>query len=386
MALTWVSLLTPLATYAQDGDAAEAARQEKARKAALPQKSAPHVYTNDDLQRSQILTPEDRAPLEARKKNSVPPVINETLPSNAAADGAAAPESLGEVARRVRQEKLERQAEQARKLPPPAPFHLELPQAEAFAHPKPLARPLVAPLPLPPRAKIATPSIVAGSRKRDPFSRALISPAPRSAISAPHNSIAAPAPAMKSVVPLTKLPAAVVQPPPRALRPTAIAPAKPVAPSVSPMLPTPVHRTSAIETKARPESVRVQSGDSLWNLSRHYLGKGNRWQEWLSHNPAIGDPRRIQPGAVLLVPPAEPHADVRDCPPSGPPLSGLGTVSVQSGDSLWRIAAKQFGHGSDWPCLAHANPDLRDVALIYPGQILRLPGSCADRATTSLEK
>ncbi|HEY4977819.1 MAG TPA: LysM peptidoglycan-binding domain-containing protein [Candidatus Acidoferrum sp.] len=359
MALACASLLfIPLVTCAQDGDAAEAARQEKASKAAQPRKQAPHVYTNDDLQRSQILTPEDRAPLEARKKNSVPPVINDALPSNAAADGASAPESLGEVARRVRQEKAARQAEQAGKLPPPTPFHLELPQAETFAHPKPLARPLVAPLP--PRSKSVSPSIAAGSRKRDPFSRAIIS--------APHNSIAASAPAMKSVVPLAKIPAAVVQPLSPVLQPTA------VAPSVSPVLSAPVHSTSAIDTKARPDTVRVQTGDSLWNLSRQYLGKGSRWQEWLSRNPTIGDPRRMQPGAVLLVPLAAPHADVRDGPPSGalPP----GTISVQSGDSLWRIAAKQFGRGTDWPCLAQANPDLRDVDRIYPGQTLQIPGAC----------
>jgi nucleoid-associated protein YgaU len=215
---------------------------------------------------------------------------------------------------------------------------------------------------LPPSAKIAAPSIAAGSRKRDPFSRAIIS--------ALHNSNAAPAPAMKPVAPLAKMPAAIVPPLPPALQPTA------VAPSVSHVLPAPLRGISTANTKAGPGTVRVQSGDSLWTLSRQYLGKGSRWQEWLSRNPAIGDLRRIQPGAVLLVPLAEPHADVRDGPPSGAPNSGLGTVSVRPGDSLWKIAAKQFGRGADWPCLAHANPDLRDVDRIYPGQTLQIPGAC----------
>ncbi len=374
-------LFAPVIARAQDSDAAEAARQEKARKAAQPQKQAPHVYTNDDLQRAQILTPEDRAPMEARKKNSVPPVISDALPSNAAADGSAPPQSLGEVARRVRQEKVARQTEQAHKLPPPTPFHLELSQAEVYAYPKPPGRPLIAPLPSP-RAKIAVPSIAAGTRKRDPFSRALISPAPRSAISALHDSIAAPALAMKSVVPPTTMPAAVVPPVSPAPQPAVVATAKPIAPSVSHVLPAPVRGAYAAGTKSHPETVRVQSGDSLWNLSRQYLGKGSRWQEWISRNPAIGEPRRIRPGAVLLVPSAEQYAVVRDGSPSRAPTSS--TVSIQAGDSLWRIAAKQLGRGADWPCLAHANPDLRDVDRIYPGQTLQIPVACLAASHSSV--
>ena len=97
-------------------DIAEAARQEKARKA-TPAQKRPHVYTNEDLKRAQILTPEDRAPIEARKRNptSPTPALNETSPADASTQDATASESLGEIARRVRQEKSARQAEQVRK-------------------------------------------------------------------------------------------------------------------------------------------------------------------------------------------------------------------------------------------------------------------------------
>ncbi len=327
--------------YAQDS--AEAARQEKARKAAQPQKQQPHVYTNEDLQRSQILTQEDRTVAEARKKNAAPPAVNEASPSNAPAQEAAATESLGEIARRIRREKAARQAEQARKVPPPSPFPMELPHETNLAHPKPLSPALIAPSASPSKPfKPATPS---GSVKRDPFSRAAIPAAPRS------NSVSAPMP--NPILPSTPAPPPIVAPP------------------------TTMH-SSPVISKTHVDSVRIQPGDSLWDLSRQYLGKGSRWQEWLSHNPGIGDPRRMQPGTVLLVPPggiksaahSEPETILR------PEVHSPGTISVRPGDSLWKIAAQHLGGGTDWPCLAHANPNLPDVDLIYPGQSLILPATC----------
>ena len=332
-------------------DAAEAARQEKARKAAQPQKPS-HVYTNEDLQRSQILTPEDRTAVEARKRNVSPPAVDETSPASAPAQDAATSESLGEIARHLRAEKAAHQAEQARKLPQPSPFHMDLPHDAALAHPKPLARPLVAPS-FP--AHIAKPPVPAGAVKRDPFSRAIVPAAPRSAISAPLLSVS---------------PAAA--PPPVAV------------PVVAP--PTTTYSSLAGPSR-RPNSVRIQVGDSLWNLSRQYLGKGSRWQEWLNHNPAIGDPRRLQPGSVLVIPQSQPAAASATESRTGRPTeaSSLTVVTVQPGDSLWRIAAKLFGRGADWPCLAHANPNLQDVSRIYPGQTLKLPASCLQANPASPE-
>src|ERR1700720_396263 len=66
------SLLT-LPSRAQDAQqnaqtVADAARQEKAHKPAQ-QKNESHVYTNEDLKQSQILTQQDRSRVEARKNN-----------------------------------------------------------------------------------------------------------------------------------------------------------------------------------------------------------------------------------------------------------------------------------------------------------------------------
>jgi nucleoid-associated protein YgaU len=346
-ALVCASLLcAALPSHAQD--AAEAARQEKARKAAQSQRQPPHVYTNDDLQQPQILTPEDRPSVEARKKNSAPPTANETLPANAPTPDAAAAESLGEISRRLRREKAARQLEQAHKFLSPSPFAIELPKDATLAHPKPLSQPLAVVSPAPATRSIRPETgAVTGTAavKRDPFSHSLISEAPRNS---------------KSSALLSK----------------PVTPSKP-SPFTQPAIQPATVRN---EPTSRPGSIHVQSGDSLWSLSRRYLGKGSLWRQWLNHNPALGDPRRMQPGEVLLIPPLEPRTISSSDAGGGDSRSAdkpLGTVSVQPGDSLWKLAAQHLHRGSAWPCLAHANPDLHDVARIYPGHTLVIPAACA---------
>src|SRR5712692_3437254 len=97
-------------------DVAEAARQERTRKESQ-QKKTKHVYTDQDLKRAQILTPEDRAQVEARKNQPAPPSAEK--PQEAVDAQSLAPDApLGDVARRFRKQK------QSQKLEPPAEFHL----------------------------------------------------------------------------------------------------------------------------------------------------------------------------------------------------------------------------------------------------------------------
>jgi nucleoid-associated protein YgaU len=112
--------------------------------------------------------------------------------------------------------------------------------------------------------------------------------------------------------------------------------------------------------------VRIQPGDSLWKLARRHLGSGSRWNELVASNPAISDPNRIQPGTLLIVPTSELRSRVQ---PS--------SITIHSGDSLWKLAASQLGSGAAWPCIAQANPQLHDANRLRPGQILILPASCA---------
>ena len=332
-------------------DVAEAARQEKSRKAAETKKQS-HIYTNEDLQRTQILTPQDQTAAEARKKDSPSQSASETSPTIAPSHDTAAPESLGEIARRVRREKAERQAEQARKVPAPAPFSIELPRETSLAHPKPFNPAVVAPKSI--QAKPPKPVMSTGSVKRDPFSRGALS------VVAPGNSISA-------------------QPP------------KPVAPSASAITPTHIvvppttMHSSSVVSESNARSVIIRPGDSLWSLSRQYLGRGSRWREFLNENTGVRDPRQIQPGAVLQIPPVDSHSTrAPDAPPAlriQPPK--FATISVRPGDSLWKLAIQHLGSGANWPCLANANPNLHDLDRIYPGQNVTLPTSCISTTQAS---
>jgi nucleoid-associated protein YgaU len=112
--------------------------------------------------------------------------------------------------------------------------------------------------------------------------------------------------------------------------------------------------------------IRIQPGDSLWKLARRHLGSGSRWNELLASNPNIPDPNHIQPGTLLVVPTTELRSHVQ---PS--------SITIHSGDSLWKLAASHFGSATAWPCIAQANPQLHDANRLRPGQILILPASCA---------
>jgi len=377
-----LSFLGALSVRAQEQaqDVGEAARQERARKAAQAQPRN-HIYTNDDLKRSKILTPQQRARIEARKKNSpgvVPPADQPAQSLDAANSSSSPAESLGDVARRFRREKAARQAEQALKVPPRSGFPMRLSQP-SLAAPAPLRAPPSSAAA--PRLKSARPPMVTTApAKRDPFARPLGVP-----LSAAQSRAAIPAsssPARVSPVG----PVAPVQPPALAAAPRnqrvpkkEIAPAislnvaPNVAPSGAPTLAAPgsLSAPSATTRSDSHATITIHSGDSLWRLSRRHLGKGARWPEWLASNPGLVDPSRIQAGATLLLPQAV------SLPDATRQSSRPRKISVQKGDSLWKIASAQLGSGTFWHCLAGANPQLQDPDHIYPGQSLAVPASCS---------
>jgi nucleoid-associated protein YgaU len=298
-------LLAPLSLRsnlsAQDQDAAEAARQQQAQKSQQPT-TPHHVYTNEDLKRTRILTPENKKLAEARRKElpaptpaaKKPPAVDATNPP---------PESLGEVARRYRKEKAAREAEAAAAKKVPAPFRIELP-SNTFAEPK---RP-VAPLRAVP-----------------------VAPAP------PHRSA-----------------------PPSRMSPFSPRPTMP-----SPTSPAPPVNPSTLVPSREFQQLQVRPGDSLWRMARRYLGDGARWQELLSLNPGLAaHPDSLAAGSTVIVPAAAVSRAVR-----GSPL----TITVQHGDSLWSLARVHLGRGSDWPRLAHANPQISDYLHLQVGSQLQLP-------------
>jgi len=115
------------------------------------------------------------------------------------------------------------------------------------------------------------------------------------------------------------------------------------------------------------ETVRVERGDTLWKIAERHLGNGKDWRRIAAANPELKDPHRIVAGQQLRLPDAEVSAAAR-------------TVRVQTGDSLWKLAAAQLGTGHAWGCLAAANPQIEDANRIYPGQMLVIPTDCSSRS------
>jgi nucleoid-associated protein YgaU len=56
--------------------------------------------------------------------------------------------------------------------------------------------------------------------------------------------------------------------------------------------------------------------------------------------------------------------------------SGTGTYVVVKGDSLSKIAKREYGDAAKWRRIYEANQDsIKDPDLIYPGQTLKIPGA-----------
>jgi nucleoid-associated protein YgaU len=309
-------LLAPLSLHsnlaAQDQDVAEAARQQQAQKSQQPA-TPHHVYTDEDLKRARILTTEDKKLAEARRKElPAPTPAAKKLPAVDATNPP--PGSLGEVARRYRKEKAAREAEAATAKKAAAPFRIELP-ASSFAEPKRSVAPLLRPPSVP---SVAAPGVVTPS------------PAP------PHRS-AAPS----RVSPFS----------PRPTMPSAVSP----PPSTNPSMLVPSREF---------QQLQVRPGDSLWRMARRYLGDGACWQELLTLNPGLAaHPDSLAAGSTVIVPAAVASRSVRGSP----------VITVQAGDTLWSLARVHLGRGSDWPRLAHANPQLSDYLHLQVGSRLRLP-------------
>ena len=61
-----------------------------------------------------------------------------------------------------------------------------------------------------------------------------------------------------------------------------------------------------------------------------------------------------------------------ELPQAAPPEAR--TYTVASGDSLSRIAKREYGDASRWRAIFEANRDqIEDPDLIHPGQVLKLP-------------
>ena len=162
-------------------------------------------------------------------------------------------------------------------------------------------------------------------------------------------------------------------------------PAAPVAVPVQPGAPVSTIHPAATSVVAAPvqaasaqRTINVKTGDSLWKLAQQNLGRGSRYAELLAVNPGIVDPNQIRAGARLVLPAVSASPAARSTE-----ANATASIKVRKGDTLWTLAKSSLGRSSAWPCLAAANPSLRDPNRIYEGQSLVLPGACTLRIANS---
>jgi LysM repeat protein len=415
----------------QNQSVADAARRERARKQEQ-QKSAKHVYTEEDLKRSHILTPEDQAKVEARRnecaaKNNCAPAPAQNSPASLDANGKAAQPSLGELARQLRQQKeLE-----ALKPKQSQPFHLPMdnpalasPVVPEHAGVRPPVPPVLRPerhtpkneanvfrrdpfAPAPPRPRVSfsgaaqlRPTIPPATHSSSPIAPKIsLRPGSRSIFVAPaqpsrpgpDSSAAKPDHKPFEILPVHpsvavrggRRPSPVVPskifPALGPVAPLSVAPAKPAAPA-NPVGSAPAEgiRPRQVAPASSATSVRIQAGDSLWKLARRNLGRGTLWTQILNANPSVGNPNYLHVGDTLVLPApvAKPAGSAGLSNAAKSRGSVAATIEIRKGDTLWSLAKVHLGQASNWSCLAAANPSIRDADHIYAGQRLVLPPSC----------
>jgi nucleoid-associated protein YgaU len=319
---------------ARSQDLADAAKQEKARKAEQHQ-NQPHVYTDEDLKRKSILTPEDQAKVEARKRQQNA-AGGEQNAKQVPADVNPENDSLGEIARRYRQGKAAREAQLSeRKEFAPFPYAIA---GGRLAAPSPGLAPIAAP---------------------GPGANALMSPMP----TAPNPAAHLPLAARGRISPF--------QPRPLIREPLAhpqenLVPEVFPRPAVAPLRAGHPFEQSFPSTPSiqRTKRVEVQRGQSWWKLAEMYLGDGARWPELRALNMhTAGQKELLMQGSTVLV------LDSMNLTNR----SAKRTIQVQKGDSLWSLAQQYFGRGTAWGCVATANPEVVDYTHLAIGTKLQLP-------------
>ncbi|OLT20051.1 hypothetical protein BJF81_06605 [Ornithinimicrobium sp. CNJ-824] len=139
--------------------------------------------------------------------------------------------------------------------------------------------------------------------------------------------------------------------------------------------PTALHTSELTTATTTRTTYTVRSGDTVYGIAARHgvspeavvrangLSQGGRW---------------ILPGATLVIP-REGAAVPAPAPARSTPRAASGTVTVRSGDTLSQIALR---HGTTVETLVSAN-SITNSRLIYPGQVLTLPGSSTARTSTS---
>lgn len=365
----------------QDQSVAEAARQERARKQEQ-QKSAKHVYTEEDLKHSNILTPEDRAQIEAKKndcaqKNNCAPAAPQNPPAALDANSQTPGTSLGEVARQLRKQK----ELQALKPKQTEPFHLPF-STPALASPilpersaiRPPAQPVLHP-------KTSSPKMPSNVFRRDPFSAVPVRPeVPRAEVVRPQIRHSEKSPIVRETVRPevhTDAHASIRENIRPTARPKISSDVQPkVREDVLPVAPLTVHPDFGKTVRPTLRAHRGLTAPTQPRFSSRLGAPSILFQPM--QPPAPSKP--VQPAAPsspaqpvvtgLTVRPLQPQPALRSNSISAPNV-----VTVQPGDSLWKLAQKTLGRGNRYPELLAINPSVVNPKQIRAGAQLNLPAA-----------
>lgn len=119
-----------------------------------------------------------------------------------------------------------------------------------------------------------------------------------------------------------------------------------------------------------PATYTVAQGDTLWSIAEKYYKSGYNWVDIQTANN-LSNADRVEAGQTLTIPEATPIM------PQGQ-ISAMTTslgnkeYTVVAGDSLWTIAAAQYGDAYQWSSIAQAN-NLANPDVIHAGNVLVLP-------------
>jgi nucleoid-associated protein YgaU len=381
----------------QDQSVAEAARQERARKQEQ-QKTAKHVYTEEDLKHPNILTPEDRAQIEAKKnecaqKNNCAPApqnppaaldANSQTPATSLGPGT----SLGEVARQLRKQK----ELQALKPKQTEPFHLPF-STPALASPilpehpgiHPPAQPVL-------RPKTSSPKMPSNVFRRDPFSAVPVRPeVPRAKVVRPEIRRPEKSPSVRETI----------------------------RPEIHPDIHTSDHEntrptmrpkvSSDVQPRVREDVVPAAVPLTVRPDFSKEVRPAHRAHNRLTTPAQPKISSRFAAPSILIQPMQPPAPPSKPVQPSAPPSPGQPTasastirpvqpqpalhpttisvqnvVTVQSGDSLWKLAQRTLGRGNRYPELLAINPSVVNPDQIRAGAQLNLPEVSAIPISTGI--
>jgi nucleoid-associated protein YgaU len=267
------------------------AREEQARKQAQPSHQV-HVYTNDDLVRPQILTPNDDVELRSARKSWRPTIVD--VPPELATEPNPPEVPLGDLARQNREQKEARRQQSRIEMQSVGSIHVYT--NEDMARPQiltPEDRAVfeAAQTSQPPATERRPQEILSrelnlSSAPLGDIARLYRRQNPVPEIQQPrvfHLPLGTPSLASTTIL---KSP---IRPPPRTRH-----------------VPHPIRLRNENQRPATPEDtvsrlITVRPGDSLWRLARQYLGKGSRWRALMKASPWIRDPNLLKIGTQIRV-------------------------------------------------------------------------------------